>query len=71
MVLLPLDIKGLSKKEVRIQLFEQNRKSQLNLRGFFSNSSLLCSCLFVGRKLNRRNGKRFSNHNYSLPETDP
>ena len=35
MVLLPLDIKGLSKKEVRIQLFDQNCKSELNLRGFF------------------------------------
>ena len=35
MVLLPLDIKGLSKKEVRIQLFDQNCKSELNLRVFF------------------------------------
>ena len=71
-LLLPLDIKGLCTKEIRIQLFDQNCESRLNLIFyFFSNSSLICPCLFIERKLNRRNSKRSSNRDYSLSETDP
>ena len=69
-LLLPLDIKGLSAQEIRIQLFDQICKSQPNLI-FFSDSFLISSYLFVECKLNRRNSKRFSNRDYSLSETDP
>ena len=34
-LLLPLDIKGLSTAEIRIQLFDQNCNSQLNLIWYF------------------------------------
>ena len=34
-LLLPLDITGLSAKEIKIQLFDQNCKSQLNLIFFY------------------------------------
>ena len=34
-LLLPIDIKGLSRKEITIQLFDQNCKSQLNLILYF------------------------------------
>ena len=70
-LLLPLDINGLSTKEIKIQLFDQSCKSQLNLSFFLSNSSLICPCLFVERKLNRRNSKRFSNPDYLLSDADP
>ena len=62
-LLLPLDIKGLSAKEILIQLCDQNCKSQLILIFYFFRipPSLICSSLFIKRKLNRRNSKRFSN----------
>ena len=34
-LLLPLDIEGLSTTQIRIQLFDQNCKSQLNLINYF------------------------------------
>ena len=74
-LLLPLDIKGLSTREIRIQLFRSKlqKSTEFNFL-FLSNSSSICSCLFmerIERKLNKRNSKRFSNRDYSLPETDP
>ena len=71
-LLLPLDIKWLSTREIRIQLFRSKLQKSTEFNFLFpSNSSSICSCLFIEGKLNKRNSKRFSNRDYSLSETDP
>ena len=71
-LLLPLNIKGLSTKEIKIQLFRSKLQKSTGFNFLFlSNSSPISSCLFIERKLNKRNSERFSNRDYSLSETDP
>ena len=59
-LLLPQGFKGLIMKETRIQLFDQNCISQLNLSLIFFKASPVVVLTVL--KLNKRNRERFNNH---------
>ena len=61
-LLLPPGIKGLRMKEIRMQVFNQNYTSQLNLILIFSQVPLFVVLTVL--KLSKRNGERFNNRYY-------